>query len=144
MFGIQLPWTRAWLYQDIKKNHSYRLRCKKSLANAIRRPLNLQMSVRAIYWAFKQRVGRPSAKLVLVSLADHADADGKCWPSHRTTAARTELSRDTVIRSIRLLESEGLIRIVHRRDGRSPRSNVYYLNFEVEPEKGTAELSPPS
>src|SRR5262249_34741264 len=90
------------------------------------------MSIPAINWVFKQQIGKPSAKLVLVTLADHADADGKCWPSLRTIAARTELSRDTVVRSIRLLESNGFIRVVHRHNGRSATSNMYYLNCEPE------------
>src|SRR5215472_8154305 len=100
-----------------------------------------QMSVRAIDWAFKQQVGRPSAKLVLLALADHADADGKCWPSHKTTATRTELSRDTVVRSVRLLESKGFIRVVHRRNGLSASSNMYYLNYEPEVVSSAAHVS---
>lgn|SRR5262249_3877083 len=90
------------------------------------------MSFQATNWAFRQQVGKPSAKLVLVALAEHADADGKCWPSLRSIAARTELSRDTVVRAIRLLKSKGFIRVVHRHNGRSPSSNMYYLNCERE------------
>jgi DNA-binding transcriptional MocR family regulator len=101
------------------------------------------MSVEAITWAFKQHVGKPSAKLVLVNLADHADHDRKCWPSYRTIAARTELSRDTVVRSIRLLESNGFIRVVHRHNGRSPSSNMYYLNGEPERVDSRADVPAP-
>src|SRR5262249_38352716 len=102
------------------------------------------MSIRAINWAFKQQVGKPSAKLVLVTLADHADADGKCWPSLRTIAARTELSRDTILRSVRLLESKGFLRVVHRHNGRSLSSNMYYLDCEPERVDSTADVSAPS
>src|SRR5262245_1616153 len=98
------------------------------------------MSVEAITWAFKQHIGKPSAKLVLVNLADHANHDRKCWPSLRTISARTELSRDTVVRSIRLLESNGFITVVHRRDGRSSRSNIYYVNYEPEPVNATPDV----
>src|SRR5437773_416993 len=102
------------------------------------------MSVRAITWAFKQRVGKPSAKLVLVNLADHADDDCKCWPSLRTITARTELSRDTVVRSIRLLKMKGFIRVVHRHNGRSLSSNMYYVNCEPESVDSTPDVSAPS
>jgi DNA-binding transcriptional MocR family regulator len=96
------------------------------------------MSVEAIAWAFKQHVGKPSAKLVLVNLADHADGDRKCWPSLRKISERTELSRDTVVRSIRLLKSRGFITVVHRHNRRSRSSNVYYLNCEADRVHGAA------
>jgi len=98
------------------------------------------MSVEAITWAFKQNIGKASAKLVLINLSDHANHDRKCWPSLRTIAARTELSADTVIRSIQLLKSKGLITVVHRRDGRVSRSNMYCLNFEPKSVNGTADV----
>src|SRR5262249_25666727 len=111
----------AWLVPGDKKNESYPLRRRKSSAKVNRSHRSHQMSVQAITWAFKQHVGKPSAKLVLINLADHADQDRKCWPSLRTIAARTELSRDTVIRSMRLLELKGLITVKHRREGRVSR-----------------------
>jgi len=101
------------------------------------------MSFRVTNWAWKQRVGKPSAKLVLVALADYASEDGKCWPSLRTLATRTELSRDTVLRAIRFLESKNLLIVIRRGVGRSALSNLYQLNYEperLEVVKGSAEL----
>jgi Helix-turn-helix domain len=52
----------------------------------------------------------PSARLVLIVMAEPADADGTCsFLSHRTIAARTGLSERQVTRLVRQLESEGLI-----------------------------------
>ena len=51
------------------------------------------MSVRAMAWAFEQRVGSPMAKLVLLKLADHADENGECFPSIGRIAADTEMNR---------------------------------------------------
>jgi hypothetical protein len=101
------------------------------------------MSIPAINWAWKQRVGKPSAKLVLAALADYASEDGKCWPSLRTLATRTELSRDTVLRAIRFLKSKNLIIVIRRGTGKSALSNLYQLNYKperLESVKGSAEL----
>ena len=43
-------------------------------------------------WAWQQEVDDPSAKLVLVKLADSANDDGVCWPSHRKLARDCGLS----------------------------------------------------
>src|ERR1051325_706016 len=95
-------------------------------------PETHHMSFEATNWAFEQEVGKASAKFVLVSLADHADRERKCWPSLRRIAIRTELSRDTIVRSIQLLESRGLIRVVRRHKGLSSLSNMYYVNCGAE------------
>src|SRR5919108_4189493 len=101
------------------------------------------MSIRAINWAWDQRVGKPSAKLVLATLADYASDDGKCWPSLRTIEIRTELSRDSVLRAIRFLKSKNLLIVIRRGDGRSALSNIYQLNYKPERQesaKRSAEL----
>ena len=89
------------------------------------------MSIRAINWAWEQDV-KPVPKLVLVKLADHANDDGRCWPSVRTIKKQTGLSRDSVLRATRYLESKGLLTVIHRTDGRLSRSNVYRLHYRVE------------
>jgi hypothetical protein len=102
------------------------------------------MSIRAINWAWEQRVGKPSAKFVLATLADYASDDGKCWPSLRTIKIRTELSRDSVLRAIRFLKSKNLLTVIPRGDGRSALSNVYQLNYKperlTESPEGSAKL----
>jgi Helix-turn-helix domain len=70
------------------------------------------MTLRAIMWALKDaKVGDPTAKLVLIGLADHAHDDGTAaWPSHATLAVYAEVSERTVIRKLQYLESVGLIK----------------------------------
>lgn len=47
----------------------------------------------------------PTAKAVLICLADFADDSGQCWPSIDTLAARTCFGRTAVISAIRWLEA---------------------------------------
>lgn len=56
--------------------------------------------------------------LVYMALVLHSDQSRRCWPSQSTIAKRTGLSRQTVIRSLRALEADGLITSTHR-GGRS-------------------------
>lgn len=75
------------------------------------------MSVRAISWALGAETGKPTAKLVLLALANYADDDGICWPSQARIARETEQSVDSIQRRLRDLESAGLIER-QRRNGR--------------------------
>lgn len=81
------------------------------------------MAIAAVAWAFEQRLANPSAKLVLLALADHADGNGMCWPSLARLEQRTSLSRSSVIRALADLESRRLI--VRTRRGQT--SNCYHL-----------------
>lgn len=67
------------------------------------------MSVEAMTWAFSQQTGSPSAKLVLLVLADYADERGSCWPSQRKIAAKSEQSIDSVQRRLIELQKQDLI-----------------------------------
>jgi hypothetical protein len=67
------------------------------------------VSVKAMTWAFVQKTGSPSAKSVLLALADYADEYGWCWPSQRTIADRSEQSIDSVQRRLADLERSGFI-----------------------------------
>ena len=67
------------------------------------------MSIEATAWALHQRCPTPTAKLVLLGLANHAHADGTgAWPSVETLAGYADCDRRTVQRSLRALEKEGL------------------------------------
>lgn len=68
-----------------------------------------------------------SELLVLVSLAEWADADGRCWPSHDSIAKRARVSRRQVIRLIRSLADRGLIEITERRQ----YSNSYTVRCDI-------------
>ena len=69
------------------------------------------MSVRAITWAFGQRVGAPMTKLVLLSLADHHNDETGTdpFPAIETIAAETEMNERSVRRYLEALEAAGLI-----------------------------------
>lgn len=84
------------------------------------------MSVEALRWAREVRAGR--AKGVLWALADLADAEGVCFPSHAYLADSCEVSESTVRRMIRLLITRNLVTVERRfhRDG-SSTSNLYRL-----------------
>jgi hypothetical protein len=64
-----------------------------------------------------------TAKFVLVALADHANAEGLCWPSIARLCSRTGLSERAVRNALNLLEVRGEL---HRRR-RGPRSSIYQL-----------------
>jgi hypothetical protein len=85
------------------------------------------MSLDASIWAWKQQVGKSSAKLVLLSLADRADVQDQSFPSVETLSADTELNRKTVIDALRHLKQIGLIKDSGARRGESGRVIVYQL-----------------
>ena len=82
------------------------------------------MSVRAISWAFQQRLDDPTAKLVLIGIADKYNEDrGYAWPSVDSLADMADCTRRTVSRKIGYLEELKLIQII-----RSPsQTSRYYL-----------------
>lgn len=91
------------------------------------------MSVQAISWALKQRVGNGAAKFVLITLANYADADGNCWPSQATLAAECEVSVRAIREYMLRLEMVGLIsREERRRDDGSRRSDMISVKIESE------------
>lgn len=68
------------------------------------------MSVHALVWAWRQKVGHPTRKLVLVALADEVIADdGECWPSLERIAEFAECDVRTVQRHIDVLMEEGFV-----------------------------------
>ena len=67
----------------------------------------------------------PTAKAVLVSLADNAHDDGHCWPSLTSIAERTCFGRTAVIDAIKWLEANGAIK--------ADRSDRYRTTYTVTP-----------
>ncbi len=59
----------------------------------------------------------PTAKSVLISLADNANDEGYCWPSISTIAERTCFSERAVQNAIKWLEDAGLLK-ANRDNGR--------------------------
>lgn len=92
------------------------------------------MSAVAVIWAGKQRVPKPSEKMVLWALADCADGiTGTCWPSVAAIAEFTGLDRKTVIAAMGTLQSMRLISDTGRRRGRSLQVKVWQLPIRKPP-----------
>ena len=90
------------------------------------------MSNEAITWAFKQELPMTD-KFVLVALADYADDEGMCYPSHKKTAKRTGASVATVKRATRRLQESGYLDVLPwKRENGSTTSNRYSLKVGVQ------------
>lgn len=81
--------------------------------------------VMALCWPMKLP---PTAKSVLVSLADNANDAGECWPSIPTICDRTCYSRRAVIDAINWLESARLLS-ADRTNGRHTRYTLTPENY---------------
>lgn len=68
------------------------------------------MSFQAQNWAVKIKTGTPSAKSVLLLLANYADHTGFCYPSQERLAEELELTERTVRDALGRLEEMGVIR----------------------------------
>lgn len=73
------------------------------------------MAINVLSWAFQQQLPSPTAKLVLIALADHANAEGECWPSMGRIAQIAGISDRQVSRHIQVLVDRGLVEKVDRR-----------------------------
>ena len=73
------------------------------------------MSIEVMNWAWEQPVAKATNKLVLLALADHANADGECWPSMKRIAERSDISTRHVSRAINELIDLGLVEKAGRR-----------------------------
>lgn len=83
------------------------------------------MSIKAVSWAFEQKLSDPLAKLVLLAVADHHnDSTGISFPSIDRLMGFTEASRSTIIRKLKKLEAEGFM----TRQKRYNNTDVYTLN----------------
>jgi len=107
------------------------------------------MSHRATNWAFQQRGLKPSAKIVLLILADCHNPSNGCFPTQAFLADACEMNRDTVNVQLARLEELGLIRRVRSIDPSTKRQRPtrYKLAFEEDFEALDAseepEKSPP-
>jgi len=91
------------------------------------------MSIRAMTWAFSQRVGDSTRKNILLALADFADDKHECFPSQRLLSELAECSVDTVQRHVARLEKEGFISRLKRGRPRGGRTtDLYALNVSKE------------
>lgn len=90
------------------------------------------MSIEALAWAFKQKVGSSSAKLVLIHLSDRYNEHlGYGWPSIPHISEDTELNEKTVRSCIKKLEGLSLLSVDRIRVGSRNYSNKYRLHYVV-------------
>ncbi|CDT94149.1 helix-turn-helix domain-containing protein [Vibrio coralliirubri] len=87
------------------------------------------------------KTGSPISKLVLLKLADNADARGVCFPSFNYLAQYCEVSVRTVKRHVNELEKQGFVKRIKRFDdsGRQ-RSNIYQLRLPSDSHIQQADL----
>jgi hypothetical protein len=109
------------------------------------------VSFKAARWAWSRQGLPPSAKLVLLALADccNAKGDGKtCWPSLARLVEMTGASKGGLCKILDQLDRAGLIA---RERSQGGHSTTYTLNLELSPQEtvglsttetvGAAELS---
>lgn len=98
------------------------------------------MSIQAVAWAIRARVGDQVLKLVLIALANYANDDWQSWPKIKTLAADAECSTRTIQRALVRLSEAGFVRIEQQFDdknGRQRESKIHLLCGEGD------NLSPP-
>lgn len=107
------------------------------------------MSYSAMRWAMRVPVGKSSARLVLVALADCVNTeagDMLAWPSRAHLSRATDLDVKTVDCGIRVLEAQGLIVDTGERMGSTGRVPIYRLNVseigDITPGPQQAEIPP--
>lgn len=85
------------------------------------------MSNEALAWAWRVPCA-PTAKLVLVALADRANEAGECFPSSRDIIERTGLAERTIRLALRELEAMGAL----RSEFRAGRSTIYVVSMTAQ------------
>lgn len=90
------------------------------------------MSLSAMTWAVEAPISRPTAKLALVCLADHADENGMCFPSQKALADRVGVTARALRDALAWLEENGFVtRSERRRKDGSRTSDSYQLPPEA-------------
>lgn len=84
------------------------------------------MSVRLMSAVFESTTLAPTERLIMLALADHADDEGRCYPSILRLCQRTGLSERAVQTNIKKLVDRGYVRIV--RGGGKGNSNLYFVS----------------
>jgi len=84
------------------------------------------VSVQALSWVFDNSKAEHAARLVLISIANHADKFGRnAWPSVTSIGKEALLSERVVRTSLRQLETIGELKVIY--GGGPHRSNLYSL-----------------
>lgn len=102
------------------------------------------MSLEALTAAFKVEGLTPTKKLILVVLANYADEQGACYPSHKHIAKLVGLKdHKGVQRTIKEFEEQGLLRIETRYTEQGGQtSNRYHLKLNPYPHRAVTPTPP--
>jgi biotin operon repressor len=84
------------------------------------------MSVRLMSAVFESESLSPTERLIMLALADHADDDGRCYPSIERLCRRTGLSERAVQTNIKRLSEGGYVK-VHVGGGKG-HANLYFIS----------------
>lgn len=84
------------------------------------------MSIRIMSAVFDSKTLKPTERLVMLALADHADDEGKCYPSIDRLKDRTGLSERAVQMNVRKLVDEGYLRV--QIGGGKGNANLYFVS----------------
>jgi DNA-binding Lrp family transcriptional regulator len=105
------------------------------------------VSIKHISLVLENFTAKPTLKLVAIVLADHADADGICFPSYRRIASMTNQSERNVARQVKELIELGIVTKLRtgsivNKDGKTIRlSNAYRVNAHVLERRRSVRLS---
>ncbi len=83
------------------------------------------MSLDATIWAWKANVKNSSQRLVLLTLADRAGENHKCFPSLKRMERDTKLNRKTIIKVLDELEADSFIKFTGETAGNGVK--IYQL-----------------
>lgn len=97
------------------------------------------MSMEALTWARKQRIGNSRAKAVFMAYADFANEDFTAFPSIASVMEYTELDRKTIIKQIDMLRESGYLADTGERRGETRQIPVYQLQS---PTAGAVSIGP--
>ena len=85
------------------------------------------MSFDAMSWAVKQNCATPTAKLILLLIANYADEKHSAFPSKDHLAKQANCDERTIRRALRSLEDQGLISVEQRHDANGKQSSNRYI-----------------
>lgn len=98
------------------------------------------MSVTAMAHVWADESLGSTDKLVLLSLADHADEEGSCYPSVGRISRRTGLGERAVQNSLKRLKEEGRISV--KMNGGKRGSNRFFLHPTPAPDAPRTKCTP--
>lgn len=89
------------------------------------------MSFNAMSWAVRQECPTPTAKLVLLMLANYADEAGSCYPSKEHLSTLCSCDVRTIKRALNVLAKDGFVSVAFRfNDDGKQTSNRYLLHMD--------------